>query len=443
MINSLSRQQKEAFGLLQIGTFLEYFDLMLYVHMAVVLNDLFFPPADPHTKTLIAAFAFCSTYLLRPFGAIFFGYIGDTIGRKSTVIITTGMMSIACIFMANLPTYAEIGITAAYILTACRIIQGLSSIGEIIGAQIYITEITKPPIQYPMVSFISVTSALGAAAAVGVASLVTHCGLGWRLAFWLGAGIAAIGSVARTHLRETPEFLAAKQKKQIERYKGRIDYYTLLAFFFICSGWPVTFYLVFIYFNATLSEVYGYSGADIIWHNFLLSLINLCLAAVWATCSYWIYPLTIIKRRALCSVCFIILLPWALSRCASPTHLFLVQSILLLFTIGSIPSEAIILKYIPVFHRFKAASLTFAVSRMIIYVITSFGLVYLTMQLGYFAIWVIALPTITGFIWSVRHFEKLEKQSSTTNSQKSESSVVMQPKVKLPKLRKHRLIKNY
>lgn len=433
MINSLSRQQKEAFGLLQIGTFLEYFDLMLYVHMAVVLNDLFFPPTDPHTKTLITAFAFCSTYLLRPFGAIIFGYIGDTIGRKSTVIITTGMMSIACIFMANLPTYAEIGITAAYILTACRIIQGLSSIGEIIGAQIYITEITKPPTQYPMVSFISVTSALGAAAAVGVASLVTYCGLGWRLAFWLGAGIAAIGSVARTHLRETPEFLAAKQQKQITKYKQKVDYRTLLAFFFICSGWPVTFYLTFIYFNPTLSEIYGYSGADIIFHNFLLSLLNLLMAAIWATSSYWIYPLTIIKRRALCNAVFIMLLPLVLSWCTSPIHLLLLQSGLLLFTVGSIPSEAIILKYIPVFHRFKAASLTFAFSRMLVYVITSFGLVYLTMLLGYCAIWVIALPTIAGFIWGVRHFEKLENQSSITNSQKSESSIVIKPKIKLPK----------
>ena len=59
IFSSLSRQQKEAVGLLQIGTFLEYFDLMLYVHMAVLLNELFFPKTDPHTASLIAAFAFC------------------------------------------------------------------------------------------------------------------------------------------------------------------------------------------------------------------------------------------------------------------------------------------------------------------------------------------------------------------------------------------------
>ncbi len=128
---SLSCQQKEAIGLLQIGTFLEYFDLMLYVHMAVLLNELFFPKTDPHTAALIAAFAFCSTYVLRPIGALLFGWVGDNIGRKPTVVITTMMMAISCIVMANLPTYAQIGISAAWVITICRIMQGLSAMGEV------------------------------------------------------------------------------------------------------------------------------------------------------------------------------------------------------------------------------------------------------------------------------------------------------------------------
>ena len=117
IFSSLSRQQKEAVGLLQIGTFLEYFDLMLYVHMAVLLNELFFPKTDPHTASLLMAFAFCSTYVLRPFGALLFGYIGDHIGRKPTVILTTMMMALSCIIMATLPTYSQIGIAAAWLVT--------------------------------------------------------------------------------------------------------------------------------------------------------------------------------------------------------------------------------------------------------------------------------------------------------------------------------------
>jgi len=112
ILSSLDYKQREAVGILQIGTFLEYFDLMLYVHMAVVLNPLFFPKADPHIERLISAIAFCTPFIFRPFGALVFGYIGDTYGRKSTVIITTSMMAISCVVMANLPTYAQIGIAA-------------------------------------------------------------------------------------------------------------------------------------------------------------------------------------------------------------------------------------------------------------------------------------------------------------------------------------------
>jgi MFS family permease len=219
----LKREQKEAIGLLQIGTFLEYFDLMLYVHMAVLLNELFFPKTDPHTAALLSAFAFCSTFVFRPFGALIFGYIGDHIGRKTTVIITTMMMSTSCVIMANLPTYAQVGITATWILTICRIVQGLSSMGEIIGCQIYITEITKPPAQYPAVAFIGVASSIGAVAALGIASLVTTTGFNWRIAFWIGAGIAVVGSIARVRLRETPEFVDKKRQLQKEIEEAALD----------------------------------------------------------------------------------------------------------------------------------------------------------------------------------------------------------------------------
>ncbi|XVN40469.1 MAG: MFS transporter [Rickettsia endosymbiont of Argas persicus] len=124
----LTRNQKEAIGLLSIGTFLEYFDLMLYVHMAVLLNELFFPKYDPFVNSLLNAFAFCSTFVFRPVGAIIFGWIGDNIGRKATVIITTGIMALTCIITATLSPYSEIGKAATIVITLCRVAQGISSI---------------------------------------------------------------------------------------------------------------------------------------------------------------------------------------------------------------------------------------------------------------------------------------------------------------------------
>ena len=144
---ALTREQKQAVELLSIGTFLEYFDLMLYIHMAGLLNDLFFPASDPATQSLFLAFTFCSIYVLRPIGAFIFGWLGDNIGRKRTIIITTFMMSGSCFVMFMLPAYAQIGITASVIVIICRILQGMSSMGEVVGAQIYLMETIKRPQQ--------------------------------------------------------------------------------------------------------------------------------------------------------------------------------------------------------------------------------------------------------------------------------------------------------
>jgi MFS family permease len=206
---SLQKKQKQAIGLLSIGTFLEYFDLMLYIHMAVLLNELFFPKTDPHMAGIISASAFCSTYLLRPFGALVFGYLGDNIGRKSTVIITTFMMSVSCLVMANFPTYEQIGISAAWIVTICRIVQGMSCMGEGTGAELYLTETTEPPLRYPVVASVVISASVGTTAALAVASFVTSFGLNWPLAFWTCALVALIGTVARTTLGETPYFADA------------------------------------------------------------------------------------------------------------------------------------------------------------------------------------------------------------------------------------------
>ena len=415
ILGSLNREQKEAVGLLQIGTFLEYFDLMLYVHMAVFLNEIFFPKTDPHTAALIAAFAFCSTYVLRPFGALVFGYIGDNIGRKTTVIMTTMMMSVSCVIMANLPTYEQIGITAAVLVTGCRIIQGMSSMGEIIGAQVYMTEITKPPTQYPAVAFIAVASSLGAVCALGVATLVTRFGFNWRNAFWVGATIAVVGSLARTRLRETPEFLKAKKYHKKGRAiddpirdepKGTAK--TFLAFVAIYCGWPLSFYLVFMYFNAPLRQSFGMPAEDIILHNFYLSVVFLVTFVTWAFLSYRNHPLAIIKIRASLSLVFALFLPFLISAASSPFHIFLIQTMLLVLSLASTPTEPILIRSFSVLRRFTASSVIYALTRAVMYIVTSFGLVYLTRWFGHYGLWAIIFPVTFAFLWGVRHFEVLE-----------------------------------
>ena len=134
--SGLTKEQKWTVLILSFGTFLEYFDLMLYVHMSTLLNDLFFPKTNPMTAQLLGATAFCLTYVLRPVGGFIIGKIGDARGRKFTITLTTFVMATACLIMAFTPIYQDIGITATIMIMVARMLQGFSSLGEIAGVQL-------------------------------------------------------------------------------------------------------------------------------------------------------------------------------------------------------------------------------------------------------------------------------------------------------------------
>ena len=246
LFSTLTKNQREAVGLLQIGTFLEYCDLMLYVHLAVLLNELFFPKTDPKTAALLSAFAFCSTYMLRPFGALFFGYIGDQLGRKVAIILSTFLMAVACFFMSILPTYEEIGIFASIAMIACRILQSFSATGEVIGAEIYLSELIKPPASYQIVSWVVEMCTLAGFAPLLAASLILKCNASWRTIFMFGGMIAISGAVARRKLRESPDFVKSQLQKQNTDYHV-ISNRTSLAYFLTYTGYPLCFYLTYIY----------------------------------------------------------------------------------------------------------------------------------------------------------------------------------------------------
>ncbi|MFP3034339.1 MAG: MFS transporter, partial [Candidatus Tisiphia sp.] len=424
----LTREQKEAVGLLSIGTFLEYFDLMLYVHMAVLLNELFFPKYDPFTTSLLTALAFCSTFVFRPFGALLFGWIGDTIGRKATVIITTFMMAFSCLIMANLPTYEQIGVTAAWLVTICRIVQGISSMGEIIGSQIYLTEMTKPPIQYPVVALIVTLSVLGGVTALGTASLVTSHGFNWRMAFWIGAIIAVIGIVARTALRETPEFADAKRQlkkslapafdhideKKLESniiWKEKVKHKTSLAYFLIECVWPVSFYFTYLHCSNVLKNSFGYTTEQVIHNSFIVSIVNLLSYIILTYLSYKIYPLVIIKIRLVIFWGFAFVCPYLLSNVSDPFEVLLIQSFFIVFRPDAFPAIPIYIKHFPVFKRFTYPSWLFALSRALMHIITSFGFIYLVNYFGHWGILIILIPVSIGFTFGVSHFEKLDKEA--------------------------------
>lgn len=420
----LTKEQRGAIFLLQIGTFLEYFDLMLFVHMAVVLNEIFFPKFDPFTNSLLSAFTFCSTFALKPLGALLFGYIGDKVGRKHTVIITTMVMAISCVIMANVPTYAQIGIAASWVVTICRGLQGMSSIGESIGAELYTAELIAVPLRYKAVGYIGFAGVVGMVASLIAAGVVLSLDISWRIIFWLGAIIALIGSAARVTLRESPDFSDAKRRllamlEKAEKnpdllntnpvWKETVSKKTSLAYFLVFCGWPFCFYFSYVYCGGILKDQFHYTKEVLINHNLVVSIFNLVGLFLFIRLTEKIHPLVILKAKLIFYIPFLCMVPWLLVNAQSELTIFIIQICGVVFGHSTIPAKAIFLMHFPIFKRFRYASLITAASHVTLYIVTSFGLVYAVSFFGEYGILLISIPVTLGFLWGLLHFEKLER----------------------------------
>ena len=432
--NKLNKQQKEAVGLLSIGTFLEYFDLMLYVHMAVLLNELFFPQSDADTAKLISAFAFCSTYLLRPVGAVVFGYIGDNIGRKSTLIITTLLMSLSCIAIGILPTYAQIGITASWIVTICRMIQGMSSSAESQGAEIYITESIKGSRRYPLVASITVFSALGTSCALGISSLLTNKLItdeidnAWRIAFFIGAFIGLVGTIARNSLKEASDYVDKKKSVQDKLLSHNVNGSSSklnekinsnnpkplvsLAYFFIYCARPPCFYFIYIYCGDILKHEFSLTPSQIIQQNLYVSIIDLVGLMFLAYISSIVYPIKILKFKLILFFVSLASFPVMMNIYPSTTTVLIYQCLAALFVFDQIPATPIFYKYFPILKRFTHTAVISTIAVMLTYLVTSFGFIFATKSYGYPGIFIIFIPIGLCFWASISYFQKLEEEQN-------------------------------
>lgn len=421
---SLDRKQKQAVALLSVGTLLEYFDLMLYLHMSVLLTELFYPATDFRSQQLIMAGTFSATYAARPLGALIFGYIGDNYGRKITIVITTTLMAGACLVMANLPTYQTIGIAASYLITICRTLQGLASMGELVGAQLYITEMTRPPVQYPAVGVMSICASLGGTLALTLTNFVLSQGLSWRVGFWVGAIVAIIGVIARLALRETPDFADAKRRVQraiiktnqdpqiLEAnsiWQEKVENKTALSLFLIKCASPISFYLLFVYCISILQGQFGYNPAQVIKHQLLVTIIHTMGTLIATYISYRVYPLFILKLKLVMFFSLTVAFPYLMQIITAPWQLQLLQCTIALFPIDNTPAISILLSHLPVFKRFTYGSFAFGLSRSAMAVITAQALVHLTTYFGHYGLLLVTVPVSIAYWYGLQHFICLEK----------------------------------
>ncbi len=205
-----------------VGTVFEWYDFYVYAILAPFFAGLFFPPGN-QTAALLGAFgAYAAGFLVRPFGALIFGRIGDLVGRKYTFLITIIVMGLSTVFIGFLPTYKTIGFAAPLILVALRLAQGLALGGEYGGAATYVAEHAPDHRRGYATSWIQTTATLGMFLALiligttrAVSTAATFSTWGWRVAFWFSIPLLAISIYIRLKLNESPIFQAMKaQGKQ-------------------------------------------------------------------------------------------------------------------------------------------------------------------------------------------------------------------------------------
>lgn len=207
-----------------IGSVVEWFDVAVYGYLAGVLGKVFFPTSDPTTQLLSSFAVFGVAFAVRPLGGIFFGTLGDRIGRQKTLAWVIISVSVATLCIGLLPSYASIGLLAPVLLVVLRLIQGFSAGGEMGGASAYVAEYAPPRRRGFLVSLVEMGCILGFLLG-SLVVLVLNLGLtseqihdwGWRIPFLMTAPLGLIGLYIRNKLEETPEFTALRAEGKVSK----------------------------------------------------------------------------------------------------------------------------------------------------------------------------------------------------------------------------------
>lgn len=173
-----------------LGTVFEWYDFYLYGLLASIISAQFFSGVNETTGFIFALAAFAAGFAVRPFGALFFGRIGDLVGRKNTFLVTMGLMGVSTFVVGLLPSYASIGVAAPIMLVLMRLLQGLALGGEYGGAATYVAEHAPNHKRGLYTSFIQTTATLGLFAAllvvIGTRTAIGEEAFkdwGWRVPF--------------------------------------------------------------------------------------------------------------------------------------------------------------------------------------------------------------------------------------------------------------------
>ena len=217
---SITREEKKVIFASSLGTVFEWYDFYLYGSLAAFIGSTFFSPTIPEaTRNIFALLAFAAGFLVRPFGALVFGRIGDLVGRKYTFLVTMTIMGLSTFLVGLLPGYATLGIAAPVILIFLRMLQGLALGGEYGGAATYVAEHAPDDRRGFYTSWIQTTATLGLFLSLIVILIVqgslskeTYAAWGWRIPFIVSFILLAVSVWIRLSLSESPTFKRMKEE---------------------------------------------------------------------------------------------------------------------------------------------------------------------------------------------------------------------------------------
>jgi len=224
----MSAEEKKVIFASSLGTVFEWYDFYLYGSLAAIIAKQFFSGLDAGSAFIFALLAFAAGFIVRPFGAIFFGRLGDMIGRKYTFLVTILIMGLSTFIVGILPNYASIGVAAPVILIALRMLQGLALGGEYGGAATYVAEHSPQGKRGAYTSWIQTTATLGLMLSLmvilGTQTMlgpVVFADWGWRVPFIVSILLLAISVWIRLSMNESPAF--AKMKAEGKTSKAPLS----------------------------------------------------------------------------------------------------------------------------------------------------------------------------------------------------------------------------
>jgi MFS family permease len=243
-------------GASSAGTLIEWYDFYIFGSLTVTLSAAFFPKTNPVAALLSTLALFATGFLVRPFGAVFFGRLGDMVGRKHTFLVTLLLMGGSTFAIGLLPTYKSVGLLAPFLLLILRLLQGLAMGGEYGGAATYVAEHAPDGRRGYYTSFIQTTATLGLFVSLAVIMLVNNSvskpdfdDWGWRIPFLLSIILVIFSYLIRRKMDESPMFTRLQSAGQVSKNPLKESFgnaanrnLVLLVLFGLTAGQGVVWY---------------------------------------------------------------------------------------------------------------------------------------------------------------------------------------------------------